>query len=243
MKKQVSVLVIIFTILLTSVLTTAATNSKEIKAILESTFKVIYKGELKQLKDSSGKTQSLISYNGVIYAPLKALTTATGTTMEVDTKTGTIYLDGRAKVEKTLIPSSVINSGTKYAWIIKNKADLSVTPDGAETPVKFSNGMMYKIWNSDWSAKSEYAIPFNVEGYEELTATAFCDIASNIVFYDNKGTKITEIEVPAKTLTPISVDVSGMSSISIAGNSIAYEKTNTKSLKVFDLKLSPTAIN
>lgn len=139
-----------------------------------------------------------------------------------------------------MIPSGVIKTGTKFAWIIKNKADLSVTPDGADEAVTFTNGMMYKIWNSDWSADYENALSFDVDGYDELTATAFCEIDACVVLYDSKGTKITEIEVPAKTLTPISIDVSGMKNIAIAGNSIKFEKTNTKSVKVFDLKLSPT---
>lgn len=72
MKKQVSVIVLILTIFITSAVTMAASNSKEIKALLENKFKITYAGELKQLKDSSGKSMSIITYNGVIYAPLAA---------------------------------------------------------------------------------------------------------------------------------------------------------------------------
>ena len=96
---------------------------------------------------------------------------------------------------------------------------------------------MYRFSYGTASADSKDAVEFNVEGYEELTATAFCDIASYIVLYDSKGTKITEIEVPAKTLTPISVDVSGMKSISIAGKPAGHDGTNKDCLKVFDLKV------
>lgn len=207
----------------------AASNNETISALLNRDLKVVYNGVEQHFTDANGVAVYPISYNGSTYLPVRAISGLVGLPIDFNAEAYAVELGAKEVQPAALV--NLNNSGnTDESQIIIDAAELTVpTVDGDKT---YSNGITYDIWNAFASAGDAFTIMFDVNGYKEVTFTAWSDIDSTVVIYDQDGGIVTEFNIPANTPTAKTLPLGAtQTKIAFAGNS---QGMNSGTLKIFD---------
>lgn len=207
----------------------AASNNEAITALLNRDLKVIYNGVEQHFTDANGVAVYPISYNNSTYLPVRAISGLVGLPIDFNAEAYAVEL-GTKEVQPAKLVDLNNSGNTDYSHIIIDAEELTVpTVDGDKS---FSNGIFFDIWNSFSSASKNRAVIFDVNGYKEITFTAWSDIASTVVVYDQDGGIMTEINIEAQTPTvktlPLGATQTG---IGFAADSQGWD---SGTLKIFD---------
>lgn len=207
----------------------AASNNEAISALLNRDLKVVYNGVEQHFTDAYGNAVYPISYEGSTYLPVRAISGLVGLPIDFNAEAYAVELGAKEVQPANLV--DLHNSGnTSDSKIFIEAADLTVpTVDGDKT---YANGFSYDIWNSFASASQYSAIMFDVNGYKEVTFTAWSDIASTVVVYDQDGGLVAEIDIDANTPTVKTLPLGAtQTQIGFAANSQGWD---SGTLKIFD---------
>lgn len=207
----------------------AASNSEAITALLNRDLKVIYNGVEQHFTDANGVAVYPISYNNSTYLPVRAISGLVGLPIDFNAAAYAVEL-GTKEVQPAKLVDLNNSGNTDESQIIIDAAELTVpTVDGDKT---YSNGITYDIWNAFASAGEAFTIKFDVNGYKEVTFTAWSDIDSTVVIYDQDGGIVTEFNIPANTPTVKTLPLGAtQTKIAFAGNG---QGMNSGTLKIFD---------
>lgn len=207
----------------------AASNNETISALLNRDLKVVYNGVEQHFTDAAGQPVYPISYNNSTYLPVRAISGLVDLPIDFNAETYAVELGAKEVQPANLV--DLHNSGnTDYSKIIIDAEELTApTVDGDKT---FSNGIVFAIWNSFASASPSRSIRFDVNGYKEIAFTAWSDIDSTVVIYDQDGELMTEIDIDANTPTVKTLPLGAtQTQIGFAANSQGWD---SGTLKIFD---------
>ncbi len=217
MKKHLIAMAVTFALVLgTCVGAYAAANSSTISALLNPRLKVVYNGVEQQLTDAAGRPVYPISYNNTTYLPVRAISGLLDMPIEFDSASYAVLMGTVEKQPSSLVKQSN-SGGTKYSSIIRDADELKIkTGDGLQT---YSSGIYWDIWNGSGSISPERAIKFDVKGYSTLSFTAWADVDSEAVIYDQNGKIFSNFKIPANSTVTKTMDLdSSVTKIGFAAN-------------------------
>lgn len=206
----------------------AASNTENIKAVLNRGITVKMNTVVQNLKDTNGNPVYPITYNGTTYLPVRAVSDLVGLPVNWDAATNTVNLGTNDK--QPVAVTSLKNSGpTDTNWIITDKTELTVP--GSDANQTYSNGIQWKIWNGSVSTGKWLALFFDVKGYNELSFTAWSDIESTVNVYDQDYKVITSFKLEPNSPTSKTITIpSGTAKIAFGADSDAATSGNLKIL-------------
>ena len=174
----------------------AASNNETISALLNREVKVVYNGVEQHMTDAAGTAVYPISYNNTTYLPVRAVSAMLGLPIEFDAEAYAVVM-GAKETQPAALTSLTNSGGTEYSSIIRDAGELKVaTGDGLQT---YTTGIYFDIWNASASADKYRAILFNVKGYSTLTFTAWSDIDSKVIVYDQDGNVFAQLDLAANS--------------------------------------------
>lgn len=194
----------------------AAANSTTISALLNPDLKIVYNGVEQHLKDAAGNPVYPISYNNTTFLPVRAISDLIDLPIDFDGARYAVIM-GATEAQPAPLVKLTNTGGTQFSSIIRDSADLNVTTkDGTQN---YSTGIYWNIWNGSGSAAPERPIRFNVKGYSTLTFTAWADVDTEAIIYNQDGKVFSSFRIPANsTVTKTMTLDATTTQIGFAGN-------------------------
>jgi hypothetical protein len=226
-RKIFVVSIVVALVLGTAVGAFAANNLQSITAYLNSGIKIVYNGNVQELKDNNDNKVVPITYNGTTYVPLRAISNILGEDVNWDSSSNSVILGTYEKQPVSLVSLSN-TGGTKYSTIIKSTADLNIPGDFGTT--QYTSGIYWNIWNGSMSTGEERQIIFDVPGYSSLTFSAWSDIACSVLVYDVDYKVVDTFALTENAITSRTIDITGINKISIGADGKPGSKGTLKIL-------------
>lgn len=211
----------------------AATGSETISALLSYETKVIYNGVEQSFADAKGNAVYPILYNGTTYLPVRAVSNMMGESrIAYDGATKTVTL-GATEKQPTALTTLKNSGGTKYSWVINDKAELSIV--GSDATQAYQTGIQWDIWNNAASVGEDRVVNFEVNGYSEVTFTAWSDVASKVFLYDQDFKVISSFDLTKGSIVSKTIAIpAGTTQIAFGADGAGYGKDYDGTLKILD---------
>lgn len=213
----------------------AANNVESISALLNYGITIKYNGVNQEFTDATGARVYPISFNGTTYLPVRAVSNLVGLPVEWNGTENTVYL-GTTNEQPTDL-TTLNPATTKYSWIIKDAAELTVS--GSDANMTFKSGLVFDIWNHGSSTSKDRVMYFPTAGKNTLTFTAWSNANDTTVFvYDQDYQVIDKFVINAGQFVTKTLNITGYEKVAFGANTDDW-KTENEILKIFE----PTVFN
>lgn len=213
----------------------AAANNEVISATLNRSTKVIYNGVEQSFTDASGNPVYPIAYNGSVYLPVRATANMVGiqnSDIKYDGTTDTVTL-GKTEKQPTALTTLKNSGGTKYSWIISDKAELSIV--GSDATQTYTTGIQWDIWNNAASVGEDRVVNFEVSGYSEVTFAAWSNVDSKVFLYDQDFKVISSFDLTKGSIVSKTISIpAGTTQLAFGADGANYGSKYDGTLKILD---------
>ena len=208
----------------------AANNVEEISALLNYGITIKYNGVAQDFTDATGSKVYPISFNGTTYLPVRAVSNLVGLPVEWNSAENTVYL-GTTDEQPTDL-TTVAGESTKFSWVIKDAAELTVS--GSDANMTFNSGLVFDIWNHGMSTSKERVMYLPTSGKNTLTFTAWTNANDTTVYvFDQDYKVIDKFEMNAGQFVTKTLNIKGYEKVAFGADTGDYD-TEDEILKIFE---------